>query len=133
MSLLIRELDDQRQLSIALHIPLNPGHIEYDRIAGLETTQHSLKIGERSYWRAIDAIDYVAFGQGWSTAGIAKLRYESVRIDFLDVESLNARQVPIHQKLRRKFCERDPEMQSVTARIVILRIRGYWSHPFARA
>ena len=43
-ALLIRELNDQRNLSIASGI--DPGHIENDWVTRLETIQHALEIRE---------------------------------------------------------------------------------------
>src|SRR6185369_4607351 len=132
--LLISELDDQRDLSIALHVSLNSDYVEHDRIAGFQPAQYSREIRERAHRNTIDAIDDVAFDQHWLTGVIAKLRDETVRIDVLDVKTLDARQVSIGEQLRRQLRERDAEMQCVATRVVAFRLGcARWSNPFARA
>ena len=122
MSSLIRELHDQRHQPFAPLISHEPCHIQNDRVARLQSIQHALEIGERTYRRAIDAIDYVAFSHHRLAAGLnANLGYESVWIDLLDEETLNAGQMPVRNELRRQFRKCDPETQCVATRIGFFR------------
>src|SRR5215213_1487088 len=134
MPLLISELYDQRKHSIALHVSQDPGHVEHDRIAGLESTQHSLEVREGSNRNTIDTIDNVAFQQHRLSAGIAQLRDQSVWIDVLEVKTLDACQVTVSEQLRCQFRQRDSEMQCIAAWIAaVLWSRAGWSNPFSRA
>src|SRR5215208_4740616 len=117
MILLISELDDHRHLSIAIHICQNPRHVQDDRIARLEPTQYSLKIRERRHRSTIDTIDYVAFVKHWLTRWVAQFRYESARIDVLDVETLDTSQVAVSKQLRCQFRECDAKVQCIAFRI----------------
>src|SRR5215213_7515963 len=132
MPLLISELDDQRHLSIALHICLNLRHVQDDRIAGLEPTQYSLKIRERRHWSTIYTIDYVAFVQHWLTRWVAQFRYEPARIDVLDVKTLDTSQVAVSKQLRCQFGECNAKVQCIAFWIVGLGSRAGWCNPFAR-
>ena len=103
MILLISKLDDHRIQSIAFRVAfgsLDPGHVQNDRITRLQTTQHTLKIGERSHRNAIDAIDYVAFDERLSATGSAQFRNQSVRIDVFNIKTLNTGQMSIGEQLR---------------------------------
>src|SRR5687767_7613326 len=120
MILLISELNDQRYLALASKV--SPDHIENDWVTCFETIQHALEIRERSYRRAIDFMDHVAFVHGRSTPrGNAQFRDESVWIDLFNVKPLHAGQVTIGEQLRSQFCERDAESQCVATWIGIFR------------
>src|SRR4051812_5003537 len=118
MTLLIRELHNQRYQTIALSIALNPRHVHHDRVAVFQRAQHALKIRQRIDRTAIDATDDVALDERGRAARLnAKLGHQSIRIDLFDVQSLNARQPAIREQLRRQFREGDAETEPITFRV----------------
>src|SRR6185369_9559099 len=131
MNLLIRKLDDERHLSIALHVAKDPNHIEHNRIARFETIQHSLEIRQRTHRSAIDASDDVALADCRLTTRSAQLGYQAVGVDILHVKSLNPAQVQIGEQRRCQLCECNAEMERVAARFTALWRRTHRSNPFA--
>ena len=130
---MISELDDQRYLSIALHISVNSDYVEHDWIARFESAQDSREIRERRHRNFIDATDDIAFDQHRLAGCIAKLCDETVPVDVFDEKTLNAGQTTLSEQLRCQLRERDAEMQRVATRIVALgRGCARWSNPFTR-
>ena len=67
---------------------------------GFSPFKHALEISERTYRHAIDAVDHVAFSHHRLTAGLnANLGHQSVWIDLLDEQTLNAGQMPDQQRV----------------------------------